>query len=132
MNIVKQVIILSAERPEHTFEGNRQRTEILKGCLEDCNLAFEVAEGVYNETSETSLVVIVNNEAEIEAVTGLAFQNFNQDAVLHQDSNQEAHLINKDGTGERLGRLEQVTKEVAIEKGNFTLLKGKYYTTIKR
>ena len=133
MNISKQVIILSAERTTNAPEQNAQVTEILKGCLLDCNIAFNEAVGVFNNgPAEASLVAIVNSQTEIEVVTDFAFKNFNQDAIVLQDANQEAHLITKEGTTERLGRLELVSKEVALDKGSYTLLNGQYYTTIPR
>jgi hypothetical protein len=133
MNISQQVIILTAESKNNTFEGNRQRTENLKGCLQDINISFNTATGVFNNgAEETSIVAIVKNEADIQAVSDFAFKNFDQDAVLHQDANQEARLLNKDGTILALGRLQQVTKEVAIAKGSYTLMNGVYYTTIPR
>jgi len=133
MNISQQVIILSAEKDSISKEENQKRTDILKGCLSDCNLRFDEGTGVFNNgPEEKSLVVIVNDEDEIQAVKDFAFQNFNQDAIVLQDVNQEAHLINNDGTELALGRLELVSKAFAIDKGNYTLLNGKYYATKPR
>jgi len=132
MNISQQVIILSAERKGYTIEQNKVRSEILQGCLSDCNLAYSVAQGVWQGGSEESLVVIVNNSDDIENVKSFAFNNFEQDAVLYCDANQEAYIIDKNGASEQIGRLLQVTKEVAFKNGNYTILNGEYYTTIKR
>ena len=133
MNISKQVIILSAEKNTLSADENTQRTNILKGCLRDVKIDFNTATGVWNnEAEENSIVAIVKNEDEIRAITDFAFKNFDQDAIVHQDANQEARLINKDGTVLALGRLLQVTKEVAIAKGSYTIMNDIYYTTIKR
>ena len=133
MNISKQVIILSAERDGDTIENRDLAIRTLRNCLNDCNLSFREATGVFeNGPEETSFVVVVNNEAEIQSVKEFAFLNFGQDAILFQDSNQEAYLINKDGTEKRLGRLEQVPKEVALGNGSYTLMGNDYYTTIPR
>jgi hypothetical protein len=133
MNISKQVVILSAEKAEHTPEVNKQRTKSLKGCLQDCNISFNEAIGVFEHGApEASLVAIVNDDAEYQAVIDFAFKNFDQDAVLHQDANQEGYLVYPDGKLERLGRLREVSKKVALEKGSYTLLNGTYFTTIPR
>ena len=133
MNYYPKVLILSAESPENTHEGNRQRTETLRHCLEDCNMNFSQGTGFFRgEGPEASFVVLPRNEAEIDVLKDFAFKSFKQQAVLFQDNNQEAYLINHDGTEERLGRLQEVTKEVAENAGSYTLLNGKYYTTVKR
>ena len=132
MNITQQVIILSAERTENSFEKNRQLTENLASCLDDLNITASRATGVYNGNSENSFVAIVNSEADIEAVTSLAFKSFSQDAIIHQDSNQEAYLIDKSGNTIQLGRLLEIPKTEIENLENYTLLNGKYYATVKR
>ena len=132
MNTTQQVIILSAERTENSFEKNRQLTENLAGCLEDLNITASRATGVYNGSSESSFVAIVKSEADIEAVTSLAFKSFNQDAIIHQDSNQEAYLLDKSGKTIQLGRLLEIPKTDIENLENYTLLNGKYYATVKR
>lgn len=133
MNISRQVVILSAETGNATFEGNRQRTENLEACLNDLNLTFKRGTGVYKGTQETSFVVIVNNETDIQVLKDFAFKSFAQDSILHVDSNQEAVLIYNDGTREQLGRLEQVSREVAIGRDSYTILDNdKFYVTNKR
>jgi hypothetical protein len=133
MNISKQVVILSAERLGLSVEENQERTDKLEATLNDINLPFSRTVGVYNNgPEEKAFVVVVNNEADIETLKGFAFTNFNQDSILHQDVNQEASLFYNDGTIERLGRLVQVSHDVAVSKGNYTILNGEYYTTISR
>ena len=137
MNIVQQVIILSAEKSDNSIERNRQLTENLAQSLQDLNIKASRATGCSNGNKEDSFVAIVNNQAEIDAVTNLAlkpvgFGGFGQDAVLHQDSNQEAYLIDAKGNSVRLGRLEQVNaKEIEVLE-NYTVLNGRVFTTIKR
>ena len=132
MNISRQVVILSAETGNATFEGNRQRTENLEACLNDLNLTFKRGTGVHKGTQETSFVVIVNNETDIEVLRDFAFKSFAQDSILHVDSNQEAVLIFNDGTREQLGRLEQVNREIATSRDSYTILDDKYFVTNKR
>ena len=132
MNIVPQTVILSAESNTNDQLTNEQKTNLLRDCLEDCNMNFSQAEGFFEGRSETSFVVVPKNQAEIDVLKDFAFKTFKQQAVLYQDSNQEAYLINHDGTEKRLGRLQEVSKEVAESVGSYTLLKGRYYTTVKR
>ena len=132
MNISKQVIILSAERVENTLETNKVNTDKLKASLKDAKIVFNDAVGVFNNgPEESSLVAIVENESEIQIVKDLAFKSFNQDAILHQDANQEAYLITPNNI-KRLGRLEKVTQKEAFVKGSYTVLNGEYYATIPR
>ena len=136
MNITQQVIILSAERSENSNEKNRQLTENLANCLDDLNISAQRAQGVTNGISETSFVAIVKNETEIEALKQLAFKptlcgGFGQDSVLHQDSNQEAYLLDKSGSSLRLGQLVQVNpKEIEVLE-NYTVLNDRVFTTVK-
>ena len=132
MNITQQVIILSATKNENTNERNRQLTANLEGCLSDLGLSFSKATGAYNGIEQDSFVTIVKNEAEIEAVKDLAFKSFLQDAVLYQDANQEAYLVDKSGGTIQLGRLEQVNPKEVERLENYTVLNGRVYTTIKR
>mgnify|MGYP000863609100 CR=1 FL=1 len=137
MNIVQQVIILSAERTENTPERNRQLTENLAQSLQDLNLNAQRALGVFNGEEQTSFVAIVKNEAEIDAVKDLAmkpvgFGGFGQDAVLYQDANQEAYLIDKSGGTIQLGRLVEVNKKEIEVLESYTILNGRVYTTVKR
>lgn len=132
MNIVDQVIILSGELSSKTFEGNRQRTETLKGVLQDTHINFAQARGVYKGGSETSFVTVPRDTNEIEFLKHLAFEKFGQESILFQDSNQEAYLIFKDNTTQRLGRLVEVTKELAESQENYTELNGKFFITVPR
>ena len=132
MNTVQQIAIISAERKNATAESNIDRTTLLKGFLSDCNMAYSEAQGFWEGGSETSLVVIINNNAELEVVKTFAFENFNQEAILYQDANQEAYLVSKNDTLERLGRLEQVTELEAKGLNNYTTMNGQHYATVKR
>ena len=137
MNITQQVIILSAEKSENTPERNRQLSDSLEGLIQDLNINAQRALGCHNGNEETSFVAVVKNEAEIDALKDLAMNpvghgGFGQDAVLYQDSNQEAYLIDKSGGTVQLGRLEQVNPKEIERLENYTILNGRVYTTVKR
>ena len=105
--------------------------------LADLNINAQQGEGAFNGHEEACFVAIVKNEAELEAVKGLAlnpvgFGGFGQDAVLYQDANQEAYLLDKSGGTIQLGRLEQVNPKEIERLENYTVLNGRVYTTIKR
>ena len=130
MNITSQVVILSAESNKNSFEGNRQRTETLRGCLQDCNFTFKGGTGVYKGNKEDCFVVIVKNESDIQTLKDFAFKNFDQESILYQDANQEAYLHYNCGKIERLGILQEVNSSENLD--SFTILNDKIYTTLPR
>lgn len=137
MNTTQQVIILSAENNQVSESENKSRTANLNSCLYELGLSVNQATGCFNGTTQDSFVVIVKNEAEIDAVKKLAFNaigfgGFGQDAILYQDANQEAYLVDKSGDEVRLGRLEQVDKSEINKLENYTIMNGQVYTTVKR
>ena len=129
MNTVQQVVILSGELSSLSSAENSRRTTLLNDMIAELRLPFKRAEGVYKGSKENSFVVVVNDQADIDAVTGFAFKAFGQESVLHQDSNQLARLIYSDGKMETLGKLTQVSKELAETLDNYTIMEGKFYTT---
>jgi len=132
VNISNKTIILSAELSDKTFESNRQRTETLKHCLEDCNINFKEGVGVYKGKEEVCFVTVPKNDDEIQSIKEFAFLNFNQEAVLETDANSEAYLVFQNGTEERIGRLTNVPKNEAIVQDNYTILNGEYFITKQR
>lgn len=129
MNIVQQVVILSAEL---SGQDNNRRTALLNDMLAELRLPFKTAIGVYNGSKENSFVVVVNSQADIDVLKGFAFKSFGQESILHQDANQEARLIFADDSTKQLGKLEQVSKELALSLDNYTEMGGKFYTTVTR
>jgi hypothetical protein len=98
--------------------------------IAELKLPFKSAKGVYKGSAENSFVVIVREQADIDTLTGFAFKAFGQESVLHQDSNQLARLIYADGKMETLGKLVQVSKELTASLDNYTVMEGKFYTTM--
>lgn len=132
MNTIQQVVILSAELADKRFESNRQRTSNLEACLDDCNMRFKPAKGVYKGRAEDSFVVVLKDNAELETLKDFAFKSFNQESILYQDANGEAYLIYQDGKAEQLGRLEQVSEELARKNDAYTEMDGKFYAVVSR
>ena len=129
MNTVEQVVILSGELSNLSSTENDRRTTLLNDMIAELRLPFKKATGVYKGSKENSFVVIVREQADIDTVTGFAFKSFGQESVLHQDSNQLARLIYANGKTEVVGKLEQVSKELAETLDNYTVMEGKFYTT---
>lgn len=129
MNTVSQVVILSAEL---SGEDNNRRTSLLNDMIAELKLPFKRAVGVYQGGKENSFVVVVNSQADIDVLKGFAFKSFGQESILHQDANQEARLIFADDSTKQLGKLQQVSKELALTLDNYTEMDGKFYTTIPR
>jgi hypothetical protein len=130
MNTVEQVVILSAELSSLSSEQNTRRTALLNDMISELRLPFKTAKGIYKGSEESSFVVVVRNEADIETLANFAFKSFGQESVLHQDSNQLARLIFATGETQEVGKLVQVSKMLAQSMDNYTLMDGKYYTTI--
>ena len=130
MNTVQQVVIMSAELSSLTAGENSRRTELLNDMITELRLPFKPAKGVYKGTSESSFVVVVNDQADIGTLAGFAFKSFGQESILHQDSNQLARLIFSDGKMETLGKLVQVPKELTKTLENYTIMEDKFYTTM--
>lgn len=128
MNISRQVVILSAELSSLSKKENERRSELLNDMLVELNFSFNPALGVYKGVGESSFVVLINDGADLETLKNFAFKSFNQESILHQDANQEAFLIYQNRTMERLGRLEQISKDEAEKLVAYTEMNGKYYT----
>ena len=89
----QEVVILSAELANLSAEENSQRTFNLQTCLDDLNIGYTSAIGVYKRNIETSLVILVNNIETLQVLQGLAFDSFKQESILYQDKQGESHLI---------------------------------------
>lgn len=129
MNTVQQVVILSGELSSLSSTENTRRTTLLNDMIAELKLPFKKATGVYKGSKENSFVVIVNDQADINTLANFAFKSFGQESILHQDSNQLARLVYSDGKMETLGKLVQVSKELAETLDNYTLMEDKFYTT---
>jgi len=130
MDMSKDLIILSAELASATHSGNRQRTETLKGMLIDLRLEFTEAVGYWQGKEEVSFVVLLDNQAEYEAVSDFAFKNFHQDAILHQEDGQ-AYIVNQglyERSTEQVGTLVAVNPKEVEQLEGFTIVNNRVYT----
>lgn len=129
MNTFRQVIIFSAELSTNRHEKNRQLTENLKYCLDDCHITYNVGMGCYNGDKETCFVTLPKNEDEINTLKDFAFKVFDQESIFYQDSNGLGHLIFNDGKSKRVGSLREVSPKRIEQLNNYTVLNNKVYTT---
>lgn len=130
MDIAKQVVILSAEKTGKTQAENLTRTENLIGILNDIDLPFKQTIGAFNHVTQQSFVVIINDEQDVDFLKNIAFKTLDQTAIVLQDANRQAHLITNTGESTNIGKLDVVTKEVALNLGNYTIMNDQYYSTI--
>ncbi|MHA2182049.1 MAG: hypothetical protein ACXAAH_11570 [Promethearchaeota archaeon] len=129
MNIVEQVLILSAQRNDLSQELNERLHLLLGDFLNDLHLNFKQGIGYYKKQRELNYTVIVKNQDEIETLMKYAFDNFNQDSVFHQDSNGICRILSKNGDTKQVGKLRIANPKEMERLENFTILSNKIYTT---
>jgi hypothetical protein len=127
----QELIILSAEKSDNRPERNKQLTENLRGCLDDLNLDYDNATGLFNGIEEASFVVRPKNDDEIELIRSYAFKSFKQDSILQVDKNNEAFLMHSNGLGKTYqGVFTELNSNEPLDlTNNYTLVNGVYYTT---
>lgn len=136
IDMSKDLIILSAELESATFSGNRQRTENLRKCLEECGMEFAEAKGYYNGTEETSFVVVLDTSTnyDYETVRDFGLKSFHQESVLFQKGGESYLVVNDDNTVETMqyvGVLQQVNPKETEGLDNFTIVNNRVFTTKK-
>lgn len=132
-----QFVILSAELSHLSESENLSRTNELLTALINNGFTPVRFEGHYKGTKEDSFGIplnqyftFINNDSQLSTLEMLAFDRFQQESILVQYSDGHARLHYRDHI-EHLGKLRQVTKEVAEKKDSFTFYpeKGLYYAT---
>ena len=130
MNHKQQVIILSAELDNRVYITNREATNKLNELLEESNIRFNTALGSYNGEKESSFVCLPKNQNEVDLIKWLAFNKFNQESILYQDSNGQAYLEYEDGVSVTLGKLREVDMSQTETLEAFTILNNKAYAVL--
>lgn len=101
-------IILSTDRPNKTqLELHKARKEF-EYYLERKGFEYEVCEGVWQGEREQSYMINLPLGNGFTALKRLAFDHYNQDAVLRVTAYGGANLHNNDGTRVNLGGFHQV------------------------
>ena len=115
--------IISAERFTATMAENKKSHDELLAQLKRDGFKTKVVEGVYHDTAEKSIVVILSSN--FLAVDLGYLKNygamFDQESILFVDSDRKAELIFPGlAKTEKLGNFISVTKGVAIQCRNYT------------
>lgn len=131
MNVETPFFILSAETDIHTTNENAYRHGMLARQLRREGFAVANCTGVYEGRAEKSLLVIDETPRVVDcfnAVMRLA-RTYQQKSVLSVDANRNANLVPTDAReGARwIGRFLSVTKEAALEGGDYTCRADRYY-----
>ncbi len=127
-----RLVIISAELQCDTLEAYRKnsyRTDNLKACLQDLNMNFTQAQGLYKGYREKSFVVLPKNDVELQVLKDLAFRNFSQESILFRDRYGQAALVYADDSIELLGPIKQVNPKLIEQLESYTVMNGNVYTT---
>ena len=126
-----QFVLISAELSQFTNTENIIRTNQLKLMLEQSGFKPVYMKGVYKGSSEMSFFVPITRIDDIERLEFIAFDRFQQESILVQYSDGHSRLHYPNHV-EHIGKVREVTKDVALTKDSFTFYPklGKYYATV--
>jgi hypothetical protein len=123
----RRAVILSGEVYGLGELQNEQRTQNLQECLNDLNMDYKRVIGVYKGSVETSFIVLAPDLQHYYTLKDLAFKSFNQESILHQNSQGISCLIYTDNRVEELGQLKQISEEKARSLDSYTMVDNQYY-----
>ena len=129
MNIFKQFALISAERKDLTPQENETRTNQLKLMLEQSKFTFVEGQGFYDNHKEVTFYVELPKQDDIERIEMIGLDRFQQDcvAIQYPDGHTRLHYPNEI---HHIGKIRQVTEEVAKSKSAYSVFKGVHYATI--
>ena len=129
MNIFKQFALISAERKDLTPQENETRTNQLKLMLEQSKFTFVEGQGFYDKHKEGTFYVELPKQDDIERIEMIGLDRFQQDcvAIQYPDGHTRLHYPNEI---HHIGKIRQVTEEVAKSKSAYSIFNGIHYATI--
>ena len=129
MNIFKQFALISAERKDLTPQENETRTNQLKLMLEQSKFTFVEGQGFYDNHKEVTFYVELPKQDDIERIEMIGLDRFQQDcvAIQYPDGHTRLHYPNEI---HHIGKIRQVSEEVAKSKSAYSVFKGVHYATI--
>ena len=129
MNIFKQFALISAERKDLTPQENETRTNQLKLMLEQSKFTFVEGQGFYDNHKEVTFYVELPKQDDIERIEMIGLDRFQQDcvAIQYPDGHTRLHYPNEI---QHIGKIRQVTEEVAKSKSAYSVFKGVHYATV--
>jgi len=129
MNIFKQFALISAERKDLTPQENETRTNQLKLMLEQSKFTFVEGQGFYDNHKEVTFYVELPKQDDIERIEMIGLDRFQQDcvAIQYPDGHTRLHYPNEI---HHIGKIRQVTEEVAKSKSAYSIFNGVHYATV--
>ena len=129
MNIFKQFALISAERKDLTPQENETRTNQLKLMLQQSKFTFVEGQGFYDNHKEVTFYVELPKQDDIERIEMIGLDRFQQDcvAIQYPDGHTRLHYPNEI---QHIGKIRQVTEEVAKSKSAYSVFKGVHYATV--
>lgn len=123
-------IIMSTDRPNKSqLELHKARKEF-EYYLNRLGAAFEVCEGSWEGDREQSYMISLVNGVGFTKLKRLAFDRYNQDAVLRVSSYGGAELFNNDDTRLKVGKFERVASIPDNQCYTQSFKTGNIYATI--
>jgi len=121
---------MSTDRPNKSqLELNKARKEF-EYYLNRLGASFEVCEGSWEGDREQSYMISLVNGVGFTKLKRLAFDRYNQDAVLRVSSYGGAELFNNDETRLKVGKFEQVSSIPDNQCYTQSFKTGNIYATI--
>lgn len=120
-------IVVSAHRVHDGTRQSQARHEALRDLIGDIAPVKE-GRGVWCGEDELSLLVFSMDTGTLEYVEELAFDVFDQDAVLRVDVNRYATLADHNGRTVKTGRWHEVTEDEARGQSH-TVVDGRWFVT---
>lgn len=125
-------IILSAERPEYTVDGNAARSAALARQLAARDLDFMRVVGSYNGQQEQSFLVLAAEDSPEEALVRSLARRYGQESVLSVCGSRIAtlHYLKPKAKPVRLGNFHAITEAEAMARPAWTRDNaGQYWST---
>ena len=123
-------IIMSTDRPNKSqLELHKARKEF-EYYLERAGYTYEVCEGVWQGEREQSYMISIARGCSYQALKTIAFNRYNQDAVLRVTAYGGARLSHNDGSLTLLGAFKQVDTIPADQCYTQSFKTGNIYVTV--
>jgi hypothetical protein len=118
-----QYFLFSVYRTDDAL--NIMNHELTKQHLSNTGIAFIECNSRYEGINEKCFLVDARHETKVNQLS----KDFNQDSVLFIDALNNATLIYKDGTIDKLGAFKRVDRDNATKKIAYTQIGDQFYTT---
>ena len=131
MNGLQKLYIILSACNGHDIKKDLDYTELLESSLKLNGFDFKRVLGTYKGVTEPSFLVPYKSNFEKTYLITLAFDHYNQESILENDSHGYTYLLYKDGKTESKGKLVNVSREEAVKSESYSIIDGEYYVTTK-